>query len=172
MLELLKTRRSVRAYKEDKVEQEKVEKLIKSALISPTSMNKKEVEIIVVEDKETILKLEQCKKMGTMGLLTAPLAMVVIGNKEKSDAWIEDAAITSIILQMEAEDLGLGSCWIQMRGRQSETGDSEEEIRELLNIPSNYGVLSVLSIGYKNEVKEAYEDPCIKEARVHYNKYI
>ncbi|MEG2353309.1 MAG: nitroreductase family protein [Clostridium sp.] len=172
MLELLKQRRSIRKYRDLEVEKEVLEKILNVAMLAPTSMNKKPVEFIIVEDKETLLKLEGCKKIGTLALKTAPLAIVVIADKEKSDVWVEDASIAAILIQMEVEALGLGSCWIQMRNRQSETGDSEKDIRRVLNIPENFGVLSVLTIGYKYEFKEPYQDSNIELTRVHNNKYI
>lgn len=172
MLELLKNRRSIRKYKDTPIEKDVLEKILKCALIAPSSKNKKPVEIIVVNDKETIFELEKCKNMGTLGLKTAPTAIAIIANKEVSDVWVEDASIVATIIQLEAEALGLGSCWIQMRERQSENGDSEVDVRKVLDIPDNYGVLCVLSIGYKNEEKKSYNDSDFNFSKIHYNKFI
>ena len=171
MLELLKSRRSIRKYKDTPIEKDVLEKILKCALIAPSSKNKKPVEIIVVNDKETIFELEKCKNMGTLGLKTAPTAIAIIANKEVSDVWVEDASIVTTIIQLEAEALGLGSCWIQMRERQSENGDSESDVRKVLDIPDNYGVLCVLSLGYKNEEKNPYNDSDFDLNKIHYNKF-
>ena len=149
MLELLKSRRSIRKYKDTPIEKDKIDKIIKSALLAPSSMNKKPVELIVVNEKSTLEKLEKCKNRGTLALKTSPVAIVVIGDSLTSDVWIEDASIASTLIQLEAESLGLGSCWIQMRSRQGENDDSEKEVRNVLNIPDNYGVLSIIALGYK-----------------------
>ena len=148
MLELLKSRRSIRKYKDTPIEKDKIDKIIKSALLAPSSMNKKPVELIVVNEKSTLEKLEKCKNRGTLALKTSPVAIVVIGDSLTSDVWIEDASIASTLIQLEAESLGLGSCWIQMRSRQGENDDSEKEVRNVLNIPDNYGVLSIIALGY------------------------
>ena len=145
MLELLKSRRSIRKYKDTPIEKDKIDKIIKSALLAPSSMNKKPVELIVVNEKSTLEKLEKCKNRGTLALKTSPVAIVVIGDSLTSDVWIEDASIASTLIQLEAESLGLGSCWIQMRSRQGEIDDSEKEVRNVLNIPDNYGVLSIIA---------------------------
>ena len=147
MLELLKNRRSIRKYKDTPIEKYKIDKLIKSALLAPSSMNKKPVELIVVNEKSTLEKLEKCKNMGTLALKTSPVAIVVIGDSSISDVWIEDASIVSTLIQLEAESLGLGSCWIQMRNRQGENDNSEKEVRNVLDIPDNYGVLSIITLG-------------------------
>ena len=125
MIDLLKNRRSIRKFTYEKVSKEDLEKILKSALLAPSSMGKKPIELIVVEDKDTIAKLETCKKFGTLPLKTAPLAIVVIGDSDLSDVWVEDASIVSTLIQLEAEKLGLGSTWIQMRRRESLEEDSE-----------------------------------------------
>lgn len=171
MIELLKNRRSIRVYKDNKVKKEDLDKILKAALLTPSGRNFKPVEFIVVEDKEAILKLSKCKSAGTLGLETSPLAIIVIADKVKSSTWVEDAAIATMVIQEEVESLGLGSCWIQMKGRQCDNGDSEETIRKAFNIPDNFGVLSVLSIGYKDEQPEAHREEDLDFSKVHYGTF-
>lgn len=171
MLETLKSRRSIRKYKNTKIDKNILDSLLKSLLLSPSSMNKKPLEFIVVEDKDILSNLEKCKKLGTIALKTAPTAIVIIANTEVSDVWIEDAAIASTILQLQAEHLGLGSCWIQIRNRNSINESSETEVRQALNIPKNYGVLSIITLGYKDEEKLSYEDPIVDSSKFHYNVF-
>ena len=141
MLELLKHRRSIRTFTDEPVSQENIDSLLKAALLAPSSMGKKPVECIVVRNKETIARLKTYKKHGTTPLGTAPLAIVVIADGQKSDVWVEDASIVSILIQLEAEKLGLGSTWIQLRRREGDSGPSEEAFRQELGIPEHYGVL-------------------------------
>ncbi|NLJ59159.1 MAG: hypothetical protein GX339_09990 [Tissierellia bacterium] len=70
-----------------------------------------------------------------------------------------------------AEDLDLGTVWIQMRKRFSQTDDSENAVRKVLNIPEKYGVLCILAIGYKNENRNPYSQNDIDKSRVHYGKF-
>jgi len=109
--------------------------------------------------------------MGTKGLQTAPCAIVVIGDSEKSDVWVEDASISASYMQLRAEDLGLGSVWIQMRKRVSDKDSSENEVKKVLNIPDKYGVLCILAIGYKGENKEPYKIDDVDKGRVHFGMY-
>ena len=73
MLEILKNRRSIRKYKDKKVEDEKIEQLIYAALLSPTSRNFYSWEFIVVDDKEIIGGLSKAKTSGSAFLKDAPL---------------------------------------------------------------------------------------------------
>lgn len=170
-LDLLMKRRTIRIFKDEKIDKETILKVIKAGLLAPSSKNKKPVEFIVVEDKDTLLKLENCKDKGGIGLETAPCAIVVVGDSSKSDVWIEDASIAATYMQLEAEQLDLGSVWIQMRKRFNEIGDSEDEVRKLLNIPENYGVLCIIALGYKDEVKKPYEEKDIDFSKVKYEAY-
>lgn len=170
-LDLLMKRRTIRLFKDEKIDKETILKVIKAGLLAPSSKNKKPVEFIVVEDKDTLLKLENCKDKGGIGLETAPCAIVVVGDSSKSDVWIEDASIAATYMQLEAEQLALGSVWIQMRKRFNEIGDSEDEVRKLLNIPENYGVLCIIALGYKDEVKKPYEEKDIDFSKVKYEAY-
>ena len=171
MMNLIKKRRSVRKFKEEKLSDETIQKIVKAGLLAPTSKNKKAVEFIVVDDRDTILKLKDCRSIGTIGLATSPCAIVVFADSEKSDVWAEDASIAASYIQLRAEDLGLGSVWIQMRNRTNENGSSENEVRRVLNIPKEYGVLCIIALGNKNEDIKGYTESDIDKSRVHYGKF-
>lgn len=171
MLEILKNRRSIRKFTQEKISKEDLSKILKAGLFAPSSKGKNPVEMIVVEDKKTILQLETCKEHGTLPLKTAPLVIAIIADSELSDVWVEDASIVSILIQLEVEKLGLGSTWIQMRKRESIEKDSEEAVREVLNIPQKYGVLSLVAIGHKDEEKNPYDDSRLNFDKVHYDKF-
>lgn len=171
MLNLIMKRRSIRKFKDEKLSVKQIQELVNAGLLAPTSRNNKAVELIVVDDADTILKLKDCRNMGTKGLQTAPCAIVVIGDSEKSDVWVEDASISASYMQLRAEDLGLGSVWIQMRKRVSDKDSSENEVKKVLNIPDKYGVLCILAIGYKDENKEPYKIDDVDKGRVHFGMY-
>ncbi|MGL5635923.1 MAG: nitroreductase family protein, partial [Bacteroidales bacterium] len=131
--QLIKDRRSTRSFTDDLLKQEDVEKLLKAALMAPTSKNTTEWSFIIVENKDTLEQLARCKAHGAAMISKAPLAIIVCADPFLNDVWIEDAAIASIYIQLQAEDLGLGSCWVQIRNRETEHGSSSEEyVREVL----------------------------------------
>mgnify|MGYP001050847869 CR=1 FL=1 len=171
LLNLLKNRRTVREFSDKRVSEDTIKQILKAGVLAPSSKNKKPVEFIVVRDKEILLKLKECKSKGAEGLNTATCAIVVIADSQLSDIWIEDASIAAILLQLAIEDLGLASVWIQMRKRQSNLGNSEVQIRDLLNIPDNYGVLCLIALGYKKGFKEAYDENDLDFSKVHNEIY-
>ncbi|SHJ71877.1 Nitroreductase [Anaerobranca californiensis DSM 14826] len=158
MLELLIKRRSIRKFKSDKIEADKLQTLIQAALLSPSSRNIRPWEFIVVENKETLYKLSKVKKHGSSFIKEAPLAIVILGDPNKSDVWIEDTSIAGIIIQLTAEKLGLGSCWVQIRNREHHLDYSAEKyIQKLLEIPEYFKITAVIAIGYPAEEKEPYD---------------
>lgn len=172
MLELLEKRRSIRKYKDTKVEQEKVDILKKGILLAPSSKSNKPLEFIFVSDEKKIEELSNSKNFGSTFLKGAPLAVVIVGDEKKSDVWIEDAAIASIILQLTAESIGLKSCWIQIRNRiKNEEVTSENYVKSLLNIPEELKILSIIAIGYPDEEKKYYKDEDLKYSLIKENIY-
>lgn len=158
MLETLINRRSIRKYKGQPVETEKIETLIQATLLSPSSRSIQPWEFVIVQEEETLIKLSKAKQHGAAFLKNAPLAFVVLGDSTKSDVWVEDTSIASIILQLTAEQMGLGSCWVQIRNRKhNEEISSETYIQNLLNIPEHVKVEAIISIGYPDEQKNPYK---------------
>ena len=157
--ELLKNRRSIRKYLPKMVEQDKIDLITKAALMSPASKRSNPWEFIVVQDKATLQQLAQCREHGSQFLAESPLGIVVIADTTKSDIWMEDASIASIIMQLQVRDLGLGSCWIQVYGRNKDDQNSTESyIRNLLKIPDHFAVLNIISIGYPDEERKPYDE--------------
>lgn len=170
-LDLLKNRRTVRRYREEKIEEEKINQILRAGLLSPSSKNKRPVDFIVVEDKETLNKLKESKNKGIEGLNTAPCAIVVIADSQLSDVWIEDSSIAATMIQLAASEQGLVSCWIQIRKRKNNNGDSEGIVKDILNIPEKYSVLSIITLGYRDEEKRPYDDKDYDFSKLHYGKF-
>jgi len=149
-----------------------VEKLMQAALLSPTSKSSNPWQFILVDDREMLKALSVSKKNGAKLIENCSLAVVVVGDPQKSDVWVEDLSIASIYVQLEAEDLGLGSCWVQIRCRQNEEGiDSEVVVKQLLDIPSTLRVESIIAIGMKEVSKEPYDLDNLEWEKVHLGKY-
>lgn len=150
------------------VEDEKVDEMLKAALMSPSSKRTNGWEFIVVRDREMLEKLSGCREMGSKFLASAPMAIVVCATPEKSDVWFEDASIASIIIQLAAADLGLGSCWVQVYKRAyNETVSAGEYVRQLLNIPEGVEVLNIVSLGYKDEERKPYDYEKLSYDKIH-----
>ncbi|MFV0269572.1 MAG: nitroreductase family protein [Draconibacterium sp.] len=169
MIELLRQRRSIRKYTAQAIEPEKLEILQEAVLRSPSSKNINPWEFIFVDDPALIAEMKNCKPHGVAPFTSAPLAVVICGNENLNDVWVEDCSIASILLQLAAQSLGLGSCWIQVRERMhSETVSSEKFIQDLFNIPENFRVLSIVTIGYPEKGREgkAFEELQFEKIRL------
>ncbi|MDX8337687.1 nitroreductase family protein [Draconibacterium sp. IB214405] len=155
MIDILRKRRSIRRYTSEVIEPEKIELLKEAVLRSPSSKNINPWEFVFVDDKALIEKLKSCKPHGVAPLSTAPLAVVVCADETKNDVWVEDCSIASVLLQLTAQSLDLGSCWVHVRKRMhNETVSAEKYIQDLLNIPENFRVLSIVTIGYPEKQRD------------------
>ena len=170
--ELIRLRRSTRKFTEEELSQEQVELLLRAALMSPSSKRTNGWQFVVVDDKEMLQKLSQCKEAGAGFMAGAPLAIVVMADPMVSDVWIEDASVASLMIQLQAEDLGLGSCWVQVRERFTADGVSANEVvHELLDIPLQLQVLSIIAVGHKAQERKPFDEENLQWEKVHINKY-
>ena len=171
-LSLVQKRRSIRQYKDKPVEPEKIDRLIEAALRAPSSRGFNPWEFVVVADGVLLEKLSKAKPHGASFLKYASLGIVVCVDPEKCDVWIEDASIASIYIHLAAESMELGSCWIQIRKRMhDQTKTADQYIRELLNVPENLNVESIIAIGYPAEMKSPHSKEDLQYDKVHYNVY-
>ena len=172
MIELLRTRRSIRQFQDKAVEREKVETLVEAMLRSPSSRSLNPWEFVVVSERETIEKLSQAKAHGSKFMKNAQLAIVVCADPEKSDVWVEDTSIAALILHLTAHDLGLGSCWVQIRKREHELGhSSEEHVSDLLGLKEGMVVEAIIAIGYPAEEKPGHDSSTLLYEQVSYDRY-
>lgn len=169
---LIALRRSMRKFGDERLTDEQKRSILRAALISPTAKNNRGWEFVTVDDPEMLGKLSECKDTGAGFLAESVFAVVVLGEPAKNDCWVEDCSIASIDMQLQAEDLGLGSCWCHIRGRHNASGiPSKEVIASLLNIPAQYEPLSIIGFGHKNMERKPYDDDKIEWGKVHYGKF-
>lgn len=170
--QLIINRRSIRKFTEEKLSPEQVEKIMKATLLSPASKSANPWQFVLVEDKDMLEKLSHCKKSSSKLIAGCALAIIVLADPLASDVWVEDASIASIIIQLQAEDLGLGSCWVQVRQRLTiEDTPSDEYVRELLDIPMQMQVLSVIAIGHKEQNKPPHDEDKLQWEKIHIGKF-
>lgn len=166
--DLVRLRRSMRKFTEEQLTPEQVETLLRAALMSPSSKGKHAWHFVVVDDKAMLDRLAHCKAQGADFLAGAPLAIVVVGDTSESDVWVEDASVASSVLLYQAEDLGLGACWIQIRERYLDDGTAADDIvRALLNIPEPLRVLSIVAVGHKGMERKPFNEERLLWEKVH-----
>jgi nitroreductase len=170
--ELAIRRRSVRQYIDEPLNPADVEQIMRAALMSPTSKNSRSWEFVLVEDKAMLKQLSLSKPTGAVFVENCALAVIVLTDPLQSEAHLEDATIAATFIQLQAEDLDLGSCWVQIRGRQTESGlDSEQFVRDLLNIPANYAVGCIVSIGRKAKESKPHSEEKLRWEKLHIGQF-
>ena len=131
-------RRSIRKYTEEEIPAEDVKLILEAALVAPTSKNSRPWYFVTVEDKKMLEELSKCKEFGAGSIAKSSLSIVVLVDPTMSEAWVEDASVAATFIQLQAEALGLGSCWVQVRGRMRNDEESADDyVKALLNIPAD-----------------------------------
>jgi len=170
--DLVQMRRSHRKFTSDPIDPEDVQLILRAGLMSPTSKGQRAWQFVVVDDAADIEKLADAKDLGSQFIKGAPLAVVVLGDPLQNDCWVEDGSIAAFAMQLQAEDLGLGSCWAQMRGRGLSDGTSADTvIQGILDIPENMSCLCVLAFGHKADERKPQNEDRLKWENVHVGKF-
>ncbi len=168
-IENIMTRTSIRQFKAQPVEQDKVDILLKAAMAAPSALNLQPWHFIVINDKETIALLSG--KQPT----NAPLMIAVCGDTDKTmlpdgstklpDFWVEDVSAATENLLLAAHALGLGAVWTGVYPAMDRTA----EVANVLNCPQNIVPLAVVRVGYPDESPEPKNK--YKEENISYNKF-
>lgn len=148
LMNTLLARHSTRKFTGEKIPRTQIEKIARAGLTGPVGRNKKPWKLVAVDDAETIKKLSAARtpRQGIFDTTTAVIA--VFGNLEIADTWIEDCSVVMTNMHLMANDLGLGSCWIQGRGRLTESGQSSSDyVRDVLGVSADWELLAMLAIG-------------------------
>ncbi|HWR88798.1 MAG TPA: nitroreductase family protein [Dissulfurispiraceae bacterium] len=173
MIELMRTRRSIRQYQKKAVTAEHLEVLKEALLRCPSSRGFNPWTFVFVDEPALLAKLSCAKEHGSGFLRDAALGIVVCGDETKSDVWVEDCAIASVVAHLTAHSLGMGSCWIQIRKREHSKEESAEAyVRGLLGIPGHLRVLSIISIGYPAESKRPVAWERLEFGKIKVNGYL
>ena len=148
VIEAIKARKSVRSYLDKPVENEKLIQVLESARLAPSAFNKQRWRFVVVQDRQTRVKLNEIAEVP----LFAGKAPVIIVACAKTDScemhygqpcYPIDVAIAVDHITLAAVEYGLGSCWISMF--------NEIKVKEILDIPEEMRVITLLILGYPSD---------------------
>ena len=171
LLEIMKNRRSIRKYTEERIPEEKLELVLQAGLLTPSGKRIRPWEFIVVRSKETLGAMSECRVGAAKMLAGADCGIVVIGDAEKTDVWTEDCSIAMSNMHLMADSLGIGSCWIQGRLREAPEGTTEEYLRKLLGYPDNYKLEAILSLGMPADHPKPHSLEELETAKIHREKF-
>lgn len=172
MIELLRTRRSIRRYTAEPVAAAERAVLEEALLRAPSSRNLRPWEYIFVDEPDQLAALARAKPHGSSFLHGAALGIVICGDAAKCDVWIEDCSIAAFIAHLQAHALGLGSCWVQIRERPHDDGTAAEAyVRGLLGIPEALRVLAIVGVGHAAESKPGVPEEQLERNKIWRNRY-
>lgn len=162
--ELVRERRSHRTYTDAPVGDDEVRTVLRAALMAPTAMGLRKWRFVVTDSKEKIKELSGTRPAGSEFIGGAPVVIAVLGEPEEQPKWIEDCSIAAVTMQYQAEDLGLCTCWCQIRGSESVDAGvtAEQKVREILNIPARYSVLCLIAVGHPADVRKPQNEDALK----------
>lgn len=176
--ELIIRRRTRRTYTGAPIDDATLRQILEAGLLAPTGRNLHPNEIIVVRDKATLDTLSRAKTGGSALIKDADAALVVLGETARSDTWVEDGAIMMAYMQLAAEALGIGNCWVQIRSRQSQTiledgtnQPSPDYVRAALGIPQTHDVFAILALGQSDEARPPHTDADLDWQKVHRERF-
>jgi len=145
VFQVIKTRRSVRAYKPDAIPEESLKKVLEAARLAPSAKNAQSWKFIVVQDEKKRKELAEAAANQTF-VGEAPVVIAAVALEPNYimscgvPAYAVDLSIAVDHMTLVAVEEGLGTCWIG--------GFDQEKVREILKIPSKYKVVALLPIGF------------------------
>ncbi len=148
-LDIARSRKSCRRFSDVPLSEEERESILEAGRLAPSSRKLDDVVLVPVEDIGLIRRLALCRDSSTTALETATFAVIVAADPDVCDVWTEDASIASIMMQLEAEDLGLGSCWVQVRLRSCGDTQAQDIVKREASLDPSLQVLSIVAFGKK-----------------------
>lgn len=170
--QLLVERRSIRKYKNEALDPEVVKTILEAGLLSPTGKNARAWLFVAVEDKEMLERLSQCKAAGALPVKNSVLTIAVCVDVTATETWIEDGSIAAAYMMLQARDLGVGSCWIEVNGRLAADGTpAEDVVQELLGLPEQIQPLCLVAMGVPDEDRKPQNVEKLLWERVHVERF-
>ncbi len=171
VLEAIKERRSIRAYTDEKVSEEDVERLIEAARWAPSAGNIQPWAFVVVKEVETKRKLSSATLNQTL-IQEAPVVIVVCADLTRSSRVygsrgeklysLQDTAAATENILLAAQELGLATCWVG--------AFHEDEVAKAVKAPKNMRPVAMVAVGYPAERPAAPQKRLVNEI-VHYGTF-
>lgn len=154
------------------VDSSQVASILETALRAPAVHRNSGLRFVVVDDRADLMKLADAKEHGSSFVAGASLTVVIVGNGLLNECWIEDGAAAMSAMWLHAQDLGLGSDWVQVRGcRLSDGTPSSEVVAGILDIPKGWEVLGCLALGYPVHDAPTLDDDSLAWENVSIGKF-
>lgn len=161
----IQNRRSVRAYNDQPVARELIEEIIKAAQFSPSAINNRAWEFVVLEDQVDKDKIFVALGAKHEFIKNAPVIIIPLMSNAKSVLPVQDLSIAIMCMFIQITELGLGSVWKNV------VAPEAEAIKTAFDIPKDFTLLAVLPIGYPAQELPAHTDAEFDVTKIHWHKF-
>lgn len=161
-------RRSIRKFEDRPVEREKLERILRAGMQSPTAKDSRCWEFLVVTGPEARQAVSEMSEYAMCAAKAAAL-IIPLANLQRVDPaedwWVQDLAAATQTMLLQIEEEGLGATWLGMYPRKART----DALRAYFQLPEHIMPFAVIALGYKAREKEPEErwDP----EKVHWERY-
>jgi nitroreductase len=161
-------RRSIRKFKAQEVEPEKIDKLLRAAMQAPSAANQQPWEFIVVQDKERLAQIAETSPYAKLAANSAVTFVLLANNKDLTvpTGWEQDMSAAAQNMLLEAVHLGLGGVWLGVATSNVVT----ENVSRLFELPDHIRPFALISVGYPDGQKNQFIDR-YQADRVHYETW-
>lgn len=154
MLDAIAKRCSVRAYTSDPVSESDLNAVLEAAFAAPSANNSRPWHVVVVTDAATRKTLATVHQWAGF-CAQSPVVLAICAEEVASPHWwIEDCSAVTENILIQAAALGLGTCWIGIRGGEGKGFEREEMVRSALNLPAGIRCLCLISLGHPASVPQ------------------
>lgn len=173
LLETMLHRRSTRSYIGEHVSEEQLGRILAAGQSGASGKGLYPWEFVVVRAPETLARLAECRAQGAGSTVSAAdAAIVVVGDTERSDTWVEDCSSALTNMHLMADSMGLASCWIQGRLRFAKDGrTTDEAVRELLGVPEPFRLEGLLALGVPKAHPAPHTLADVDRAKIHWERF-
>ena len=164
VIEAIETRRAYRSFEAVTITDELIEDLAGSAQLAPSCFNYQPWKFVFVHDEEMLVRMREALSKGNEWVYAASLIITVFGKREDDcntqgrEYYLFDMGQASAFLQLRATELGLVAHPI--------AGFSESKVKEILGIPDEYKVITLINVGKKSDKIS----PVLSEKQIEWEK--
>lgn len=166
LLEAIEKRRSIRKFQDAPVTDKQLRQLLEAAMLAPSAKNGQPWQFIVVRSAETRRRLQESQPYAS-SLDTAPVCICVCGRVDPQlpDYYQQDCAAATQNMLLQAQSLGLGTCWMGVAPRPERMA----AVAQILGIPEGIAPFCLVAVGVPAEERSTPQR--YDEARVHWERY-
>lgn len=147
MLDAIKNRRSVRFMKKEPISDEILNDIIDAGFQAPSGHNNKGWHVYYTTEDNKLEEISRMHKWAKFAKNAGAVVCVCYDVSEMENFWVEDSSAFMENMLIQATDYGLGSCWIGVRGIETDGVKAEDTVRKVFGVDPEYKILSLCIIG-------------------------